>query len=63
MSKTILSLALAAAFVAAAPAFARTNHAARHHQPVYSAPAGKIDSGYYPPRTWDEIEISGPNSY
>ena len=63
MSKTILFLVLAAAFAAASPALARPNHAVRHHPPVYSAPAGHIDSGYYPPRTWDEIEISGPNSY
>ena len=63
MSKTILSLALAVAFAAATPALARPHHAAHARQPAYSAPADKIDSGYYPPRTWDEIEISGPNSY
>jgi hypothetical protein len=63
MNKTIMALFLAAVSAAATPALARPHHAAHDHKPVYSTPAGNIDSGYYPPRTWNEIEISGPNSY
>jgi len=63
MKKTTLFLVVAAVAVAGSPALARSHHAAHNNPPRYSAPAGKIDSGYYPPRTWDEIEISGPNSY
>jgi hypothetical protein len=59
MNKTIaaacVGLILAAA---AAPAFARV----KYHRHADPAPAthSKINSGWGPPRTWDEIEISHP---
>jgi hypothetical protein len=31
-----------------------------HHQPVVSG-SSTVDSGYYPPRNWNEIEISVPS--
>ena len=44
--------------VAANPASARTKHH-RHAGPA-AAPWVHINSGWGPPRTWDEIEISHP---
>ena len=46
---------------AASPSYGRS-YDRRYPAPVRGTP-GKIDSGYGPPRTWDEIEVSGPNSY
>lgn len=57
MNKAMAALSLALTF---ATALARPHHGLHHPQPVYSAPSGNIDLGYYPPRAWDEIEISGP---
>ena len=47
--------------MAAAPSYGRS-YDRRYPAPPRGTP-GKIDSGYGPPRTWDEIEVSGPNSY
>jgi hypothetical protein len=41
---------------ASTPAFAR----ARHRQQTETVPYGHINSGWGPPRTWDEIEVSHP---
>ena len=50
-----LSIALVVT-AAASPASAR----ARHHQQTETAPYSHINSGWGPPRTWDEIEVSHP---
>jgi hypothetical protein len=53
MSKTIAALCLGLTLAtAAAPAFA-----AQHQRP---APRSHINSGWGPPTTWDEIEVSHP---
>jgi hypothetical protein len=53
MSKTIVALCLGFTLAtAAAPAFA-----AQHQRP---APQSHINSGWGPPMTWDEIEVSHP---
>jgi hypothetical protein len=53
MSKTIVALCLGLTLAAvAAPAFA-----AQHQRPV---PQSHINSGWGPPMTWDEIEVSHP---
>jgi hypothetical protein len=47
-----VALALVATAVSAAPR--------HHHEPVATG-SGAVDSGYYPPRNWNEIEVSVPS--
>jgi hypothetical protein len=57
MNKTIAALCLGLTLAATAgPAFAR----AHHHRQADPAPQSRINSGWGPPTTWDEIEISHP---
>jgi hypothetical protein len=60
MNRAIAAMCVGLVLAAiAAPAFARTKHY-RHANPppvVHS----KINSGWGPPRTWDEIEVSVPS--
>ena len=56
MTKAAAALAIALALTATA-ASARPQH---HRQPAATA-SGTIDSGYYAPRNWSEIEVSGPS--
>ena len=59
MNKTVAAICVGLLLAAAAgPASARTKHH-RHADPA-AAPYSKINSGWGPPRTWDEIEISHP---
>ena len=53
MKKIASALAIILALTAAASA------RPRHHQPVASGTT--VDSGYYAPRSWNEIEISVPS--
>jgi hypothetical protein len=56
MSKTIAALCLGLTLAATAgPAFA-----ARHHRQVHPVAQSHINSGWGPPMTWDEIEVSHP---
>ena len=58
MNKAIAALCVGLLLAAAAgPASARTKHH-RHAEPA--ATQSHINSGWGPPRTWDEIEISHP---
>jgi hypothetical protein len=59
MNKAIAAICVGVLLAAAAgPASART----KHHRQGYpaAAPQSTIHSGWGPPRTWDEIEISHP---
>lgn len=57
MKKATAALSIALVVAAAStPAFAR----ARHRQQTATVPYGHIDSGWGPPRTWGEIEVSHP---
>jgi len=59
MNNAIAAMCVALLLAAAAdPASART----KHHRPAgpAAAPRVHINSGWGPPRTWDEIEISRP---
>jgi len=59
MNKTIAAVCVGLVLAAAAgPASARMKH--RRHADPAAAPHSKINSGWGPPRTWDEIEISHP---
>jgi hypothetical protein len=58
MNKAIAAICVGLLLAAAAgPASARTKHR-RPDSPT--ATQSHIDSGWGPPRTWDEIEISHP---
>lgn len=60
MNKAIAAVCVGLVLAAAAlPASARTKHH-RHTDPA-AAPQHTINSGWGPPRTWDEIEISVPS--
>jgi hypothetical protein len=57
MNKTIAAMCVGLLLAAAVgPASARTKHH-RHAEPV-AATQSHINSGWGPPRTWDEIEVS-----
>ena len=56
MKKAAAAFAIALALTASA-ASARPQH--HRHQPAATG-SSTIDSGYYPPRTWNEIEVSVP---
>jgi hypothetical protein len=56
MKKAAAALAIALALTATA-ATARPAH---QHHPVATG-SSTIDSGYYPPRNWNEIEVSVPS--
>jgi hypothetical protein len=59
MNKTIAAICVGLLLAAAVgPASARKHHN-RHADPVAASP-GHINSGWGPPRTWDEIEVSHP---
>ena len=54
MTKAAAAFAIALALATTAASAAQPRH---HHQPVATG-SSTIDSGYYPPRNWNEIEIS-----
>jgi len=56
MTKAAAAFAVALALVATA-ASAAPRH---HHEPVATG-SSTVDSGYYPPRNWNEIEVSVPS--
>jgi hypothetical protein len=53
-------VAAAVAIVLSLTAVASARPAHHQHQPVVSG-SSTVDSGYYPPRNWNEIEISVPS--
>jgi hypothetical protein len=57
MNKTIVALCLGLALAVAADA---ASARARHQRHADPAPHSRINSGWGPPMTWDEIEISIP---
>jgi hypothetical protein len=60
MSRAIAAICVGLLLAAAAaPALARVKHH-RHANPAPVAHS-RINSGWGPPRTWDEIEVSGPS--
>jgi hypothetical protein len=60
MNKTIAAACVGLILAAGAgPALARVKHH-RHADPA-AAPQSHTNSGWGPPRTWDEIEVSVPS--
>jgi len=59
MNKIIAAVCGGLILAAAGPAFARKPHH-RDAQPAPAPYGSKINSGWGPPMTWDEIEVSHP---
>jgi hypothetical protein len=58
MTKAAAAFTIALALVATAASAAPRHH---HQQQPVATGSSTIDSGYYPPRNWNEIEVSVPS--